>query len=60
MHPQCKRSVRIEELISPTVQDTPIFSPIIMIGLKMRKGYVNKVVAGFPWGYFVTGYYIRE
>ena len=35
------------------------FSPIIMIGLKMRKGYVNELVAGFPWGYFVTGYYIR-
>ncbi len=59
MRPQCKRSVRIEELIV-MAKGTLIFSPIIMIGLKMRKGYVNKVVAGFPWGYFVTGYYIRE
>ena len=37
-----------------------LFSPIIIIRLKRRQGYVNKVVAGFLWGYFVTGYYIRE
>lgn len=31
-----------------------------MIGLKMRKRYVNGFVAGFLRGYFASGYYIQE